>query len=275
MRPSADQRHGSLILAHHWVVGQMSAHSRHLQAVQAACWRVGKRRYQDRCLPNGITFPDCSLRRHLGARQSLGSPLTTPLVVCAARLEAEKDVASLAQAMSEVTRELPQARCLVAGDGALREALKCPNYRGSGLAGIVQLLGFRTGCAGTDRRRRLVCTAQPGRTVRPGAVGSHGPGQARRRHRAGGPLEIVVQGETGLLVPPAAPDELAEAILRLLRDPRLREAMGRAGRTRYAQYFTAARMAEQTLAVYRQAAGHSAVFHPLPPTAAAAPSVPD
>ncbi len=45
----------------------------------------------------------------------------------------------------------------------------------------------------------------------------------------GGPLEIVVPDETGLLVPPGEPEPLAEAMLRLAGDPDLRRRLGQAG----------------------------------------------
>jgi phosphatidylinositol alpha 1,6-mannosyltransferase len=47
---------------------------------------------------------------------------------------------------------------------------------------------------------------------------------------AGGPLDLVDHGRTGYLVPPGDAGELAGAVARLAGDPRLRLAMGRAGR---------------------------------------------
>lgn len=55
----------------------------------------------------------------------------------------------------------------------------------------------------------------------------------------GGIPEMVVDGETGLLVPPDDPDALADAIERLLGDDELRERMGRAGRARAYERFDA------------------------------------
>jgi glycosyltransferase involved in cell wall biosynthesis len=50
--------------------------------------------------------------------------------------------------------------------------------------------------------------------------------------------EIIADGESGLLVPPQEPAVLAAALVRLLRDPALRERMGRAGRRRVELQFT-------------------------------------
>jgi glycosyltransferase involved in cell wall biosynthesis len=46
----------------------------------------------------------------------------------------------------------------------------------------------------------------------------------------GGLPEIVVDGETGLLVPPEAPCALAEALALLIREPERRRSLGKAAR---------------------------------------------
>jgi len=61
----------------------------------------------------------------------------------------------------------------------------------------------------------------------------------------GGPAETVVDGETGFLVPPDAPDALAERVIALLRDPALRARLGAAGRARVLERYTAAGYAAQ------------------------------
>jgi len=72
----------------------------------------------------------------------------------------------------------------------------------------------------------------------------------------GGIPEVVSDGETGLLVPPRDHHALAGAISRLLKDATLRERMGRAGLARVETVFSAGRMVDETLEVYRAHAGH-------------------
>ena len=70
----------------------------------------------------------------------------------------------------------------------------------------------------------------------------------------GGNREAVV-AETGVLVPPADPDALADALIGLLRDPERRAAMARASRARHAELFTVDRMVARTAAVYDSVLG--------------------
>ncbi|MBI3637642.1 MAG: glycogen synthase [Candidatus Rokubacteria bacterium] len=69
----------------------------------------------------------------------------------------------------------------------------------------------------------------------------------------GGILEVVEDGKTGYLVPPARPAELAAAITRVLDDPAQARAIGQAGRRRVEGKFSWARVAERTEQVYAEA----------------------
>jgi glycosyltransferase involved in cell wall biosynthesis len=69
----------------------------------------------------------------------------------------------------------------------------------------------------------------------------------------GGVPELVVDGETGLLVPPGDVAALADALRNLLRDKGLRDRMGAAGRARVERAFTLDRCVDGLLASYRRA----------------------
>lgn len=69
--------------------------------------------------------------------------------------------------------------------------------------------------------------------------------------RIAGTLELIVHGETGLLVPPDDPDQLAHAIQQLLSEPELRIRLGNAGRSRVAKFFQLDTMIQQTEELYR------------------------
>jgi alpha-maltose-1-phosphate synthase len=72
--------------------------------------------------------------------------------------------------------------------------------------------------------------------------------------RTGGIPEVVAEGETGLLVPPGDPEELAAALNALLWEPDRARAMGMAGRERAVAEFGWAAIAAQTVALYSELA---------------------
>src|SRR5882762_7591463 len=69
--------------------------------------------------------------------------------------------------------------------------------------------------------------------------------------RVGGIKEVVVDEETGLLVPPSDPAKLGRAITRILEDPTTAAKMGKAGRRHVLKLFTWDRIAAKTLELYR------------------------
>jgi starch synthase len=71
--------------------------------------------------------------------------------------------------------------------------------------------------------------------------------------RVGGIPEVVVDGETGFLVPPGDPRALAAAVREVLADPERAARLGHAGRRRVVDKFSWERIAERTLDVYRDA----------------------
>ena len=63
--------------------------------------------------------------------------------------------------------------------------------------------------------------------------------------------EVVIDGETGWLVPPRDPDAIATALCEGLSDPALLRARGENGRQRLQTVFTVEAMVEHTIAIYR------------------------
>ena len=70
--------------------------------------------------------------------------------------------------------------------------------------------------------------------------------------RVGGNPEVVVDGETGVLVPPGSPETLADALASLAADPKRRAQMGKAGRIRVEEHFSMSLLAKRLDAVYQQ-----------------------
>ncbi len=201
-------------------------------------------------VPNGLGCPDpARLTPTAEVRRTLGIAPNVPMIVCAARLEPEKDVASLIAAMGLLKKKNSRAVCVIAGHGSLREALD-QQIAGLGLGETVRLLGFRSDVLSLINAADLFVLpslAEPFGLVLLEAMSLAKPVVATN---SGGPTEIVRHGETGLLVPPGDSAALAESLARLTESPDLAGKMGQQGSARFTERFTAKRMARDTAAVY-------------------------
>jgi glycosyltransferase involved in cell wall biosynthesis len=167
----------------------------------------------------------------------------TPVLLCVCRLEPQKGVDVAIRAL----REIPGAQLVVLGEGPQRGELE---QLARELDLPVYLPGRVPDVAAWLRRADLL--------VHP--VRWEGFGLALLEAMlASLPIvatkvssipEIVVDGETGLLVPPDDPGALAAAVNRVLADP---SDYGERGRARARNNFSIAKMADRTLAVYETA----------------------
>ena len=168
------------------------------------------------------------------------------------RLEDQKAFDILLEAMRGVADAEPTVRLSIAGDGPQRASLVKRRQR-LGLDEHVELLGWRE-----DVNELLAQTdalVHPSRWEGFGLVLLEAMRSARPiiATSVGAIPEVVVDGQTGLLVPPGDAEALAAAILHLMRMPDRGAALGRAGRERILDRFTPARMAAATADVYERA----------------------
>ena len=177
-----------------------------------------------------------------------------PLIVCVARLQREKDLDILIAAMEMVRAKCPNARCIIAGEGDERANLSA-QIAALGMQDAIELAGFVESVADLMSVAdvfALPSAAEPFGLVLLEAMALGAPIVAVD---AGGPPEIVVDGETGLLAPPRDADAMARAIIALVNDKSRAQKMGAAGRLRYEKGFTRERMARETRAVYERVLG--------------------
>jgi glycosyltransferase involved in cell wall biosynthesis len=176
-------------------------------------------------------------------------PADAPLVGVVARLDSQKGHIYLLRAWVQVTAALPEARLLVVGDGPLRGELQQQTYD-LGLEGSVIFAGRREDVPRIMAALDVVTL--PSLWEGFGLVLLEAMAVARPivASRVSAIPEIVVEGETGLLVPPRDVDALAAALIALLRDQQRATEMGRRGRVRLEQEFTLGKMIEATDRVY-------------------------
>jgi glycosyltransferase involved in cell wall biosynthesis len=179
-------------------------------------------------------------------------PEDARVLLAVGRLERQKGLDVALRALATVRRDHPAAHLVVLGEGSLREELTALAAE-LGLGGAVHLPG-RVGDVGAWLQRADLLV-HPARWEGFGLALLEAMLCARPvvATRVSSIPEIVVDGETGLLVAPDDAPALAEAVGALLSDAERARAMGAAGVARAQAEFSVAKMADRTLAVYREA----------------------
>ena len=181
--------------------------------------------------------------------EELWLPHEAPVVGNIGALVPHKGQRYLVDAAAAVIQRQPDARFVIAGDGELRSALD-QQIKARLLTKHVLLAGFRTDVYSVLKAFDLFVMSSTTEGLGTSLLDAMACGTPVVATAVGGIPEVVVDGETGLLVPPRDPDALAHAILRLLEDRALRERMGAAGLARVRERFTAEAMVERTLQAY-------------------------
>ena len=161
-----------------------------------------------------------------------------PLIACVARFHAQKRHADLVEALAVLASDGTTFRCILVGDGPLLESVKAQVNR-LGLFEFVEFVGRIEPTA----IRELLAEADlfavsseweglPRSVIEAMAVGLPVVGTD-----VNGTNELVIHGETGLLVPPRDPQALARSLRMLLLDAEMRRQMGRRGRQRVEEEF--------------------------------------
>lgn len=175
-------------------------------------------------------------------RDELHLPADAPLVGTVAILRRKKGHAELLEAIPAVAARFPEAHFVFAGNGPQHENLE-RRIAELGLADRVHLLGLRRDVIDILRSLDLFVLPTHQEALGTAFVEAGAMQLATVATNVDGVPEVVVDGETGLLVPPLQSPPLAEAIATLLGDPERRQAMGVAARQRVCRSFSREAMA--------------------------------
>ena len=187
-------------------------------------------------------------------RASLGVPEGVPLIISVARLFPSKGNRELLRAFAGVQRELRNARLAIIGadypEGSGETLHLKQLAQELGVEHCVSLPGPRSDIANLLAACdvfALPSFGEPFGLVYLEAMAMKRPAVALSY---GGAVEVVEDGECGLISPPGDIDALSANLLRLLRDQALRQRFGEHGRKRAAAHFTPARMAADVADLY-------------------------
>jgi glycosyltransferase involved in cell wall biosynthesis len=186
-----------------------------------------------RVLVNGI-MPLAPSRADV--RAELGIPADAEVVGTVAVLRREKAHEVLFDAVQLLADEFPRLRVLIAGTGPEERRLRAL-VRAKGLDQRVLMLGFRRDVPDVLAALDVVLLPSDHEGSPLAVMEAMAAGKPIVATRVGGVPELIEDGTHGLLVPPRDPRALADALGRLLRDPRLREQLGRQARERQSRDF--------------------------------------
>jgi glycosyltransferase involved in cell wall biosynthesis len=211
-------------------------------------------------IPNGVDLsrfaspvPPCRLRSEFGI------PADAPLLGVVARLEPEKGHRHLIAAMPAILRDAPDAWLAIVGEGSQADALR----------GLAAELNVAARIVFTGRRNDVTAlTADLTIAILPSLREAQGisilEAMALRRPvvatAVGGIPEVITDGVDGILVLPADPAALADAVVRLSRDPALRARIGEAGYRTVADRFSIDAQVRRTGAVYDEELARAGVL---------------
>jgi glycosyltransferase involved in cell wall biosynthesis len=157
------------------------------------------------------------------------------------RLVPEKDQDTLVQAFALVARDHPEAQLWLVGEGPRRAVLE-KLVRQLSLEGQVSFLAGQADLRPLLHQSDLLVLSSITEALPNVALEAMAAGLPVVATRVGGLPEVVVEGETGWLVPPGDVPALAAAMNQLLADPETRRHFGRAGQRRVKQEFSFAAM---------------------------------
>jgi len=209
-----------------------------------------------RVICNGVVVSSDANRNAADrARNALGVEGDGPVVGTVARLCPVKGQREFILAAGQITVEFPNATFVIIGqdlefDGHYRHELG-QLVRQLGLDGQLRFVGFKRDAARLMYAFDLFVLPSWIEGLPVTILEAMAAGKPVVATTVGGVPELVLEGETGLLVPPRDSQRLAEAITKLLQQPDAARCMGESGRERVRREFSQKKMLDQTMALYR------------------------
>jgi glycosyltransferase involved in cell wall biosynthesis len=190
----------------------------------------------------------------IGVRREFGLAPATPLVTVVSRLVDLKGLDSFLAAAARLALRYPSARFLIAGEPAHDDS----GYGVSlarlaarlGIGDRVIFAGLRADVPALLAASTVAVMPSLNEALSNVLLESMAAGVPTVATRVGGTPEAVVDGVTGLLVPPGDAPALAAAVGRVLESPTLAHRLGRAAREVVEQRFTLRRMVDDTERLY-------------------------
>lgn len=220
------------------VIAQANSHKEYLISHEGfQPWKV-------EVIYNGVELKNfTSPINMLSIRRALGIPADALVIGIVARLRPEKGHLIFLQAARKIINVLPQSHFLIVGDGKERKKLEEITQELE-IQSNVHFLGIRSDIPQIISLFDVaVLTSNPVVETFSNAILEYmAASKPVVATNVGSTSELVIDGETGFLIPFNDSDTLANAILRLLKDGGLAKKMGEVGREKIKERFTVQKM---------------------------------
>ena len=211
-------------------------------------------RGQVRVLHNGITpAAETSARSRADARHALGIPPTAFVVGAVGRLDPVKSLETLVEAVATVQGRAGNTILVLVGDGPERHRLEA-DVRRLQLETVVRLVGYRSDVSTIMPAFDVYVNASTTEGISLTILEAMSAGLPVVATAVGGTPEVVIDGETGLLVPARDSEALAAAILTVRSLPDRGARLGAMGKRRVLAEFSFDQMVDEYARAYTAAA---------------------
>ncbi len=183
-------------------------------------------------------------------RRELGIEPGRRVITSVGTFKRQKGHRYLIEAMADVASDLPDLHLLLVGDGELRSAIEA-EVRERGLGDRVSFLGTRRDVDEILAASDVFVLASLWEGLPLALVEAMASGLPVIATEVSGTRQVVVDGTSGLLVPPGDPASLASAIHWVEADPEAAARLASEGRARVTAMFTAEAQAERLATLFR------------------------
>ncbi len=200
----------------------------------------------------GIEIPArISSEQREKARARWDIPGDAPLLGCVGVLSPDKGQEWLIRALAELRKEFRSTKLLLAGDGPCLERLH-KLAQDVGVSDAVILAGFVKDVESVYAALDIFLLPSFFEALSNALMSAMAHAIPSIAFNSGGPAEVIEDGKSGMLVEPANAGALCEMIAKILIDPTLANELSEGARKRIQENFSADRMVEGMLRVYRE-----------------------
>jgi len=188
-------------------------------------------------IPYGVDINLFTMGDGLAVRKELGIAAEDPVIGTIARLHPQKGHIYLIQAAERIVLKFPNARFVLVGNGELRQFIE-NEVKVKHLDKHFFFLGFRSDVAQLLKSFDVFVLPSLYEGMPNAILEAMASGKPVVATAVDGSKEIIINGETGLLVPAKNAERLAEAVLYLLENRKAARELGQKGRNRVETLFS-------------------------------------